>query len=111
MHSDLFHPEKLLAAGPSAKIYRGVETATGRKVLIKALLEDHEATHPLDRERLQLLAHSLLHLRHPQIAGLITLLPTEEEFALVYEQTCAPSPCRCSMPCLRESISACRTGT
>jgi eukaryotic-like serine/threonine-protein kinase len=85
MHSDLFHPEKLLAAGPSAKIYRGVETATGRKVLIKALLEDHEATHPLDRERLQLLAHSLLHLRHPQIAGLITLLPTEEEFALVYE--------------------------
>lgn len=85
MHSDLFHPEKLLAAGPSAKIYRGVETATGRKVLIKALLEDHEASHPLDRERLQLLAHSLLHVRHPQIAGLITLLPTEEEFALVYE--------------------------
>lgn len=85
MHSDLFHPEKILAAGPSAKIYRGVETATGRKVLIKALLEDHEASHPLDRERLQLLAHSLLHVRHPQIAGLITLLPTEEEFALVYE--------------------------
>lgn len=85
MHSDLFHPEKLLAAGPSAKIYRGVETATGRKVLIKVLLEDHESAHPLDRERLQLLAHSLLHVRHPQIAGLITLLPTEEEFALVYE--------------------------
>ncbi|GEP43180.1 serine/threonine protein kinase [Brevifollis gellanilyticus] len=85
MHSDLFHPEKLLAAGPSAKIYRGVETATGRKVLIKVMLEDHESSYPLDRERLQLLAHSLLHVRHPQIAGLITLLPTEEEFALVYE--------------------------
>ncbi|MES2597951.1 MAG: protein kinase [Verrucomicrobiota bacterium] len=85
MHSDLFHPEKLLAAGPSAKIYRGVETATGRKVLIKVLLEDHESSYPLDRERLQLLAHSLLHVRHPQIAGLITMIPTEEEFALVYE--------------------------
>lgn len=92
MHSDFFQPEKLLAAGPAAKIYRGVETATGRKVLIKALLADHEATHPLDREKLQLLAHALLHVRHPQIAGLITLLPTEEEFALVYEfmpGTCA----------------------
>jgi serine/threonine protein kinase len=85
MQSDFFHPEKLLAAGPAAKIYRGVETATGRKVLIKALLADHEATHPLDRERLQLLVHALLQVRHPQIAGLITLLPTEEEFALVYE--------------------------
>lgn len=85
MHSDVFHPEKLLAAGPAAKIYRGVETATGRKVLIKALLADHEATHPLDRERLQLLAPSLMQIRHPQIAGLITLIPTEDEFALVYE--------------------------
>jgi hypothetical protein len=53
---DHFQPEKLLAAGPGAKIYRGVETATGRKVLIKALLADHEASHPYDRERLQLLA-------------------------------------------------------
>jgi serine/threonine protein kinase len=85
MQSDLYQPEKLLAAGPAAKIYRGIETATGRKVLIKALLENHEATHPLDRERLQMLAPSLMQIRHPQIAGLITLLPTEEEFALVYE--------------------------
>lgn len=85
MNSDFFQPEKLLAAGPAAKIYRGVETATGRKLLIKALLADHEATHPLDREKLQLLVHALLQVRHPQIAGLITLLPTEEEFALVYE--------------------------
>jgi len=85
MHSDFFQPEKLLAAGPAAKIYRGIETVTGRKVLIKALLENHEATHPLDRERLQMLAPSLMQMRHPQIAGLITLLPTEEEFALVYE--------------------------
>jgi len=85
MHSDLFQPEKLLAVGPAAKVYRGIETATGRKVLIKALLENHEASHPLDRERLQMLAPSLMQVRHPQIAGLITLLPTEEEFALVYE--------------------------
>ncbi len=85
MHSDFFQPEKLLAAGPAAKVYRGVEVATGRKVLIKALLADDEATHPLDRERLQLLAPSLMQIRHPQIAALITLLPTEDEFALVYE--------------------------
>jgi|JI6StandDraft_1071083.scaffolds.fasta_scaffold02649_6 hypothetical protein len=85
MHSDFFHPEKLLAVGPAAKIYRGTETATGQKVLIKALLENHEASHPLDRERLQMLAPALMQMRHPQIAGLITLLPTEEEFALVYE--------------------------
>ncbi len=82
---DQFQPEKLLAAGPGAKIYRGVETATGRKVLIKALLADHEASHPYDRERLQLLAPALMQLRHPQIAGFITLLPTEEEFAIVSE--------------------------
>lgn len=85
MHSDYFQPEKLLAVGPAAKVYRGVETATGRKVLIKALLADHEATHPLDRERLQMLAPSLMQIRHPQIAALITLLPTEDEFVLVYE--------------------------
>jgi hypothetical protein len=82
---DHFQPEKILAAGPGAKVYRGVETATGRKVLIKALLADHEASHPYDRERLQLLAHSLMQMRHPQIAGFITLLPTEEEFAIVSE--------------------------
>lgn len=85
MQTDQFHPEKLLAAGPSAKVYRGVESATGRKVLIKALLPDDETPHALDRERLQLLAPALMQMRHPQIAGLITLMPTEEEFALVYE--------------------------
>lgn len=58
---------------------------TGRKVLLKVLLHDHETVHPLDRERLQLLAPSLMQMRHPQIAGLITLLPTEEEFAIVSE--------------------------
>ena len=85
MHADAFQPEKLLAVGPAAKVYRGIETATGRKVLLKVLLQDYEASHPLDGEKLQLLAPTLLQLRHPQIAGLITLLPTEDEFALVYE--------------------------
>ena len=85
MYPDHFQPEKIIAAGPSAKVYRGVETATGRKVLIKALLQDHETSHPLDRERLQLLAPSLMQMRHPQIAGLITLLPSEDEFAIVSE--------------------------
>lgn len=85
MFADHFQPEKLLAVGPAAKVYRGAEPATGRKVLIKALLADHEATHPLDREKLQQLAPSLMQIRHPQIAGLITLLPTEDEFALIYE--------------------------
>ncbi len=85
MHADHFQPEKIIAAGPSAKVYRGVETMTGRKVLIKAVLHDHETEHPLDRERIQLLAPSLMQMRHPQIAGLITLLPTEDEFAIVSE--------------------------
>jgi serine/threonine protein kinase len=85
MFADHFQPEKLLSVGPAAKVYRGAEVMTGRKVLIKALLADHEATNPLDRERLQLLAPSLMQVRHPQIAGLITLLPTEDEFALIYE--------------------------
>lgn len=58
---------------------------TGRKVLLKALLQDHETVNPLDRERLQLLAPSLMQMRHPQIAGLITLLPSEDEFAIVSE--------------------------
>ena len=85
MYPDQFQPEKIIAAGPSAKVYRGLETATGRKVLIKALLPDHETAHPLDRERLQLLAPSLMQMRHPQIAGLFTLLPSEDEFAIVSE--------------------------
>lgn len=85
MYADHFQPEKILAAGPSAKVYRGVEVMTGRKVLIKALLQDHETAQPLDRERLQQLAPSIIQMRHPQIAGLITLLPTEDEFALVSE--------------------------
>jgi serine/threonine protein kinase len=85
MQPDHFQPEKIIAAGPSAKVYRGMEPMTGRKVLLKVLLHDHETEHPLDRERLQLLAPSLMQMRHPQIAGLITLLPTEEEFAIVSE--------------------------
>ena len=84
MHDDPFHPEKLIAAGPAAKVYRGVEKATGRRVLIKAL-HDIETPHALDREKLQLLAPALLQVRHPQIAGLITMMPTEDEFALIYD--------------------------
>lgn len=83
--SDHFHPEKFLAGGPAAKVYRGVEIATGRKVLFKSLLNESESPHALDREKLQLLAPTLMQVRHPQIAGLITLVPTEDEFALVYE--------------------------
>lgn len=85
MNAEQFHPEKLLAGGPAAKVYRGVETATGRKVLMKALLDEHESPHALDREKLQLLASSLMQMRHPQIAGLITMVPTEDDFALVYD--------------------------
>jgi serine/threonine protein kinase len=85
MSAEQFHPEKLLAAGPAAKVYRGVEVATGRKVLLKSLLNEHETPHALDREQLQLLAPSLMQIRHPQIAGLITLVPTEDEFALIYD--------------------------
>lgn len=85
MYADHFQPETIIAAGPSAKVYRGVELATGRKVLIKALLHDHETEQPLDREKLQLLVPAFMQVRHPQIAGFITLLPTEDEFALVYE--------------------------
>lgn len=85
MQTDQFLPEKLLAGGPSAKVYRGVEAATGRKVLIKSLLSENETPHALDRERLQLMAPALMQPRHPQITGLITLIPTEEEFAIVSE--------------------------
>lgn len=85
MPDDHFHPEKLLAGGPAAKVYRGVETATGRKVLLKALLHEDETPNALDRERLQLLAPALMQFRHPQIAGLITMVPTEDEFALIYD--------------------------
>jgi hypothetical protein len=85
MPDDHFHPEKLLAGGPAAKVYCGVETATGRKVLLKALLHEDETPNALDRERLQLLAPMLMQMRHPQIAGLITMVPTEDEFALIYD--------------------------
>ncbi len=85
MSAEQFHPEKQLAGGPAAKVYRGVEMATGRKVLLKALLGEHETPHALDREKLQLLASALMQVRHPQIAGLITLIPTEDEFALIYD--------------------------
>lgn len=85
MPDEPFQPETLIAGGPAAKMYRGVETATGRKVLFKALLNDHESPFAYDREKLQLLAPMLLQLRHPQIAGLITLVPTEDEFALIYD--------------------------
>lgn len=85
MHFDAFLCETLLACGPAAKVFRGVEVATGRKVRIKVLLPETEATHPLDRERLQLLVPALLQMRHPQVSGFITLLPDEEDFALVHE--------------------------
>jgi serine/threonine protein kinase len=85
MHPDQFQPEKIIAAGPSAKVYRGVEPMTGRKVLIKALLEDHETVCPLDRDSIQQMAPSLMQMRHPHIARLITLLPAEDEFAFVSE--------------------------
>lgn len=85
MNTDHFQPEKIIAAGPSAKVYRGAEIATGRKVLIKALMPDHETAHPLNRQHLQMLVPSLMQMRHPQIAGLITLLPSAGEFAIVSE--------------------------
>ena len=85
MHFDAFLCETLLACGPAAKVFRGVEVATGRKVRIKVLLPEADATHPMDRERLQLLVPALLQMRHLQISGLITLLPDEEDFALVHE--------------------------
>lgn len=85
MHSDAYVPETLIAVGPAAKVYRGVEVATGRKVLIKVLLPEHEAANPLDREQIQLLAPLLMQIRHPQVAGLVTMLLTEDEFALVYD--------------------------
>jgi serine/threonine protein kinase len=85
MHFDAFLCETLLACGPAAKVFRGVEVATGRKVRIKVLLPEAEATHPLDRERLQLLVPALLQMRHPQVSGFISLLPDEEDFALVHE--------------------------
>jgi len=85
MHFDAFLCETLLACGPAAKVFRGGEVATGRKVRIKVLLPEAEATHPLDRERLQLLLPALLQMRHPQVSGFISLLPDEEDFALVHE--------------------------
>jgi serine/threonine protein kinase len=85
MFTDHFQSEKLLAVGPAAKVYRGAEAATGRKILIKVLLADDETTHPLNRDKFLQLAPSLMQIKHPQIAGLITLLPTEDEFALIYE--------------------------
>lgn len=85
MHFDAFLCETLLACGPAAKVFRGVEVATGRRVRIKVLMPEAEASHPLDRERLQLLTPALLQMRHPQVSGFITLLPDEEDFALVHE--------------------------
>jgi hypothetical protein len=85
MHFDAFLCETLLACGPAAKVFRGVEVSTGRKVRIKVLLPEAEAAHPLDRERLQLLVPALLQMRHPQVSGFISLLPDEEDFALVHE--------------------------
>lgn len=85
MHFDAFLCETLLACGPAAKVFRGVEVATGRKVRIKVLLPEADATHPMDRERLQLLVPALLQMRHPQVSGFISLLPDEEDFALVHE--------------------------
>lgn len=84
MNEDPFQPEQRIGSGPAAKLYRGVERATGRKILIK-VLHDFETPHALDREKLQLLAPALLQMRHPQIAGLVTMVPTEDEFALIYD--------------------------
>lgn len=85
MSDDQFQSERLIASGPAAKVFVGVETATGRKVLLKSLLEEQDTPFGLDREKLQLLAPVLLQIRHPQIAGLITLVPAEDEFALIYD--------------------------
>lgn len=86
MHPDHFQPEKMIASGPSATVYRGVEAATGRKVLIKTLLPDAETENPVDRARLQMLAPALMQVRHQQIAGLLTVMPTPEgAFSIVSE--------------------------
>lgn len=64
MFTDHFQSEKLLAVGSAAKVYRGAEAATGRKILIKALLADNETTHPLKRYKLLQLAPPLMQIRH-----------------------------------------------
>lgn len=85
MQTNLFHPEMLLGSGPSAQVYCGVEMATGRKVRMKCLLPAQETPCAVDPVRVQLFAPSIMRLRHPQIGGLIAVVPAENQATLVSE--------------------------
>lgn len=85
MAGDPFECHQLAALGPSCRVYRGVEPATGRWVRLKSLHDPGLSPWPLHHETLQHIAPVLLAWRHPHVAALLAWCPAEETPVLVHE--------------------------
>lgn len=85
MRAEPYLCQQTVANGPSGRIFRGVETATGRWVRLKVLHEKDGCPSPLHVETLALCMPPLLWWRHPRVSALLAWCPTEETPVLVHE--------------------------
>lgn len=95
VHDDPYIAEEVLGTGPSGKVYRGHDVAGSSLVRIKALLTRADVACVVDRDCVRAFVPHLLHLRHPQIAGVIALDEHEADFALVSETSAGDSLTAC----------------
>ncbi len=77
--------EAVIAAGPSAKVYRGIDQATGQRVRLKALLGESASVYALDAHAVGELAEHLVPLQNPHVGRLLAVDAHEEEVTLVTE--------------------------
>ena len=74
-----------LAIGDAGLIYKATERATGREVVLKLLLPEHEVAHPLDVESLLRDAPAITHMTGANIVHLLDAFQDEDGLVLVYE--------------------------
>jgi hypothetical protein len=85
MKDEPYQCQQTVADGPSGRVFRGVETATGRWVRFKVLHDPACCPSPLSLETLTSCLPPLLSWRHPRVASLLALCPAEETPVLVHE--------------------------
>ena len=80
-----YQVEKLLAQGDHGEIYLGVDTATGRPVVIKQLPSDLKAKESEAMARFMQEAEALRQLNHPNIVGILATYERNGRPAIVLE--------------------------
>jgi Protein kinase domain len=78
-------PQDLLVIGPSAKIYRGIETHTQHPVRLKSFLSPADSCHAIKAERLNVVLQLMLALQHPNSCRVLGTDVDLDDVALITE--------------------------